>query len=141
MTNEKSSELLLVGRQVLERQPFSRLLGAELSAFEPGYAEIRLLCRDELRQQRGVIHGGVLAYLSDNVQTFAGGSVLGEKCATLETKINYIRPALSGHLIARARVVGGGRRTAVTSCEILNQEDGKEAVVVAVAQGTIITLD
>ena len=141
MPNEKSSELLSVGRQVIEAQPFNSLLGAELMAFESGYAEIHLSCRDELRQQRGVIHGGVLAYLSDNVQTFAGGSVLGEKCATLETKINYLRPALSGLLIARARVVGGGRRTAVTSCEILNQEDGKAAVVVAVAQGTIITLD
>lgn len=141
MQQDQSAQMLAIGREVLERQPFSRLLGAELTAFEPGYAEISLPCRDELKQQRGVMHGGVLAYLSDNVQTFAGGSILGEKCATLETKINYIRPALSGILIARAKVVGGGRRTAVTSCEILNQEDGKEAVVVAVAQGTIITLD
>lgn len=141
MPKDNLSELLLVGREVLDRQPFSGLLGAELTAFEPGYAELRLPCRDELKQQRGVMHGGVLAYLADNVQTFAGGSILGEKCATLETKINYMRPALSGLLIARAKVVGGGRRTAVTSCEIFNQEDGKEAVVVAVAQGTIITLD
>ena len=141
MQQDQSAQMLAVGREVLARQPFSSLLGAELAAFEPGFAEIHLPCRDELKQQRGVVHGGVLAYLSDNVQTFAGGSILGEKCATLETKINYIRPALSGILIARAKVVGGGKRTAVTSCKILTQNDGEEAVVVAVAQGTIITLD
>jgi uncharacterized protein (TIGR00369 family) len=141
MPHDQSAQMLAAGRQVLERQPFSRLLGAELTDFGPGYAEIRLPCREDLKQQRGVTHGGVLAYLADNVQTFAGGSVLGEKCATLETKINYMRPAISGLLIARAKVVGGGKRTAVTSCEILNQQDGNEMVVVAVAQGTIITLD
>lgn len=140
MPLDEITQLISVGRSVMDQQPFSRLLGAELSALEPGYAEIQLLFREDLRQHRGILHGGVLAYLADNVQTFAGGSILGEKVATLETKINYIRPVTSGLIVARANVIGGGRRTAVTKCEIFNRVAGNETIVAA-AQGTIITLD
>lgn len=136
---QRAAEGLALGRAVLARQSFSMLLGAELAAIEPGYAEIHLPITPDLMQQRGVVHGGAIAYLADNAQTFAGGSVLGEKVATLETKINYLRPALAGTLVARARLIGHGKRTAVTTCEIFARSDEGE-IMVAAAQGTIMTL-
>ena len=131
--------MLEEGRSVIAHQPFSALLGSELVEFRPGYAEIHLRIDDRLRQQRGIVHGGVLSYLVDNALTFAGGSVLGEKCATLEMKINYLRPAKDGVLVARASLVSSSKRTAVTRCEIYQLADSIETLV-ASAQGTIIAL-
>lgn len=127
------------GREVLRQQPFSRLLGAELTAFSPENTELRLPVRDDLRQQHGIVHGGVMAYLADNALTFAGGTVLGAKIVTMEFKINYVRRADGDTLIARAQVVHAGKRQAVCRCDIFAVRDDTE-MLVAVAQGTIAAL-
>lgn len=133
------SELLDHGRAVLQSQPFSRYLGAELLVFEPGRAELALTVETHHRQQHGFVHGGVLAYLADNALTYAGGSVLGD-CLTAEFKINYTRPARGERLVARARVASAGKRLAVCTCEIVAVADGKETVV-AIAQGSIARIE
>ncbi|MDX1588441.1 MAG: PaaI family thioesterase [Oleiphilaceae bacterium] len=53
------------------------MLGTELEVFEPGAAILSLAVRDDLKQQHGFVHGGVLSDLADNALTYAGGSVLG----------------------------------------------------------------
>lgn len=123
------------GRKVLQEQAFSQLLGAELNEFRQGYAELKLDIRDDLKQQHGFVHGGVVSYLADNALTYAGGSVLGN-VVTLEYKINYSRPAVGEYLVARASVLSSGKTTAVCDCRIVAVDDGDEKVV-AVAQGTI----
>ena len=82
------TDALEFGRSVLAAQPFSRLLGTELVAFETGGAELALDLKPDHLQQHGFAHGGVVSYLADNALTFAGGSVLGDS-VTLEYKINY----------------------------------------------------
>ena len=129
------SELFDFGKNILEQQPFSVLLGTELRAFEPGKAELALAVRDELKQQHGFVHGGVVSYLADNALTYAGGSVLGDS-VTSEYKINYLRPALGQTLLARATVTSAGKKQAVCQCQVVAINDGEERVV-AVAQGTI----
>jgi len=129
------SELLEFGKSVLQAQPFSSLLGAELTALEIGTAEITLVVREELKQQQGFVHGGVVSYLVDNCLTYAGGSVLGNS-VTSEYKINYVRPAIGHKLIARASVLSSGKRQAVCECKVLAVGDEGETLV-AVAQGTI----
>ncbi|WP_432210217.1 PaaI family thioesterase [Marinobacter alkaliphilus] len=128
-------ELFEFGKQILAQQPFSVLLGTELKAFEPGKAELSLIVKEELKQQHGFVHGGVVSYLADNALTYAGGSVLGDS-VTSEYKINYLRPAIGDQLIARARVLSYGKRQAVCQCEIVATDNGEERMV-AVAQGTI----
>ena len=127
--------LLEFGKAVLQAQPFSQLLGAELTAFESGTAELTLLIKPELKQQHGFVHGGAISYLADNCLTYAGGSVLGD-CVTSEYKINYLRPATGQKLIARATVLSQGKRQAVCECKVFACDGGQETLV-AVAQGTI----
>ena len=81
-------------KPVLSSQPFSLLLGAELIKFSPEGTELRLPVSEQLKQQFGFIHGGVLAYVADNAMTFARALSLGAATAvaTSEMKINYIRP-------------------------------------------------
>jgi len=129
------NDLLQFGRSVLESQPFSKLLGAELTVLEEGSAEITLPVREQFKQQHGFVHGGVISYLADNCLTYAGGSVLGNS-VTSEFKINYLRPALGDKLIARATVMSAGKGQAVCECKILIIKEKKENLV-AVALGTI----
>lgn len=129
------SELFEFGKKILESQPFSALLGAELEVFEPGTAVLSVAVREELKQQHGFVHGGVLSYLADNALTYAGGSVLGDS-VTSEYKINYLRPAIGSKLVAKAAVLSSGKSQAVCQCTVFatNEEGERE---VAVAQGTI----
>ncbi|MCG8393115.1 MAG: PaaI family thioesterase [Pseudomonadales bacterium] len=129
------TDLLNFGKQILASQPFSALLGTELETFEPGKAVLTLAVRDELKQQHGFVHGGVVSYLADNALTYAGGSVLGDS-VTSEYKINYARPALGEKLIARATVLSSGKKQAVCQCEVVALNNGEERTV-AFAQGTI----
>lgn len=130
-------EFLALGQQVLDSQPFSKLLGARLAVFVPGQVTLMLTMKPEYRQQNGFAHGGVISYLADNALTFAGGSALGIEVLTAEYKINYIRPATGSELIARASLTGNTRRQAVCRCDVYSVTDGEETLV-AVAQGTIV---
>ncbi len=133
------SELLEFGKNILKSQPFSQLLGAELSHFEEGRAELILPIKDELKQQHGFVHGGVVSYLADNCLTYAGGSVLGD-CVTSEYKINYARPAIGETLIARATLISSGKRQAVCECKVYATTKGSEKLVAA-AQGTVSKIE
>lgn len=129
-------DLLAHGRAILAEQPFSVLLGAELTALTPQRAELQLPLRQPLRQQHGFAHGGVVSYLADNALTYAGGAAMAAPVVTSEYKINYVRPALGERLIARAECVSRGRQQAVVRCDVFAVQDGEEKLC-AVAQGTI----
>ncbi len=102
-------------RGALLAQPFSMLLGTELMTMGEDEVELCLPIRDELRQQHGFVHGGVISYLADNALTFAGALALGPRVVTGEYKINYLRPAMKGRLLARAKLLYGGRSQATAS--------------------------
>ena len=129
-------EMLDMGRQVLASQPFSVLIGAELTGFAVGSAEIKVPIRPQLKQQHGFLHGGVVSYAADNALTYVGGSVLGPAVVTLEFKINYVRPALGDAIVARAKAVYVGRNQAVCRCDVFVVDGGEESLC-AIAQGTI----
>lgn len=131
------SRTLDQARQVLTAQPFSALLGTELTQYGPDLIELRLAITDRVKQQHGFVHGGVVSYLADNALTYAGGAALGPAVVTSEYKINYVRPALGAALVARATVAHAGRSQAVCRCDVFAvAEDGSEKLC-AVAQGTI----
>ncbi len=126
------------GRKVLSEQPFSVLVGTELSRMDEGQVVMELPLRRDHMQQHGFAHGGVVSYLADNALTYAGGTVLGD-VLTLEMKINYTRPAIGDRLIARAEVISSGRTQAVCQCRVFAVNAGTEKLC-AVAQGTIVAI-
>ncbi|WP_151478933.1 PaaI family thioesterase [Streptomyces albicerus] len=128
---------LPAAQKVLAAQPFSNLLGARLVAFGDGGATLELDIRDELRQQYGFVHGGVLGYAADNALTFAAGSVAGARLITAGFTIDYLRPAEGTLLRADARVVRAGRTRVVCRCDLSTVNDEGTESLCAVAQGTI----
>lgn len=131
--------MLQLGKQALETQPFSKLVGAVLTKFDQEGTELRVPIRDELKQQHGFVHGGVLSYVADNALTFAGGAALGPGVVTSEYKLNYVRPAIGQEVIARAVAVHAGKSQAACRCDVFVINDGKETLC-AIAQGTIARL-
>ncbi|WP_435186903.1 PaaI family thioesterase [Streptomyces sp. bgisy126] len=130
---------LELARKVLDAQPFSRLLGTEVTAFGDGGAVLELAIREELRQQNGFVHGGVLSYAADNAITFAAGTVLGPAVLTAGYTIDYVRPAVGAVLRARATVLHASRRQAVVRCELLTADEAGTETLCALAQGTVRT--
>jgi uncharacterized protein (TIGR00369 family) len=130
---------LRTAQKVLDSQPFSALVGARITAFGDGGATLEVGVRQELQQQNGFLHGGVLAYAADNSITFAAGTTLGAAVLTGGFAIQYIRPATGHTLIARAAVVHTGRRQAVVRCDLYTVEDGGAQTLCAVAQGTVLS--
>ncbi len=133
------SDLLALANQVMAAQPFSVLVGAEITHFGQGKAELSIELCEKHRQQHGFVHGGVLSYAADNALTFAAGSALGPAVVTAEFKINYLRPALGEKLIARASVIHAGKTQAVCCCEVFCVKQHTEYLC-AIAQGTINVL-
>lgn len=130
---------LQAAQQVLDSQPFSSLVGARLTGFGDGAATLEVGVRDELRQQNGFLHGGVLAYAADNALTFAAGATLGAAVLTGGFSIQYIRPATGRTLSARAVVVHTARRQAVARCDLYTVDDEGTETLCAVAQGTVLS--
>lgn len=137
--NVSPEVFLAMGREILAKQPFSVLLGAELAALSPGQVDLQLALRPEHLQQNGFAHGGVVSYLADNALTYAGGTAMQAPVVTSEFKINYVRPAVGERLIARASADAVSKTQAVCRCEVFAVKDGAEKLC-ALAQGTIVRL-
>jgi uncharacterized protein (TIGR00369 family) len=127
-----------LAEKVLAAQPFSVLLGARLIAFGDGAATLELTIRDDLRQQNGFLHGGVLSYAADNAITFAGGAALGPDVLTGGFTISYLRPAQGMLLRAEAKVAHASRRQATCTCELTTVDDAGTPTLCAIAQGTVV---
>ena len=82
----------------------------------------------------GTLHGGVIADLADAAMGMAYYSTLepGESFATLELKVNFLRPFWTGTLIARGWVVHRGRTVGMTECDVVDERDR----LIAKATGT-----
>ncbi|GHA75258.1 PaaI family thioesterase [Streptomyces termitum] len=132
-----AADPLALARGILRAQPFSRLVGADVTAFGDGGATLELPIREDLRQQNGFVHGGVLSYAADNALTFAAGTVLGPSVLTAGYSIDYARPATGVLLRARAEVLHAGRRQAVVHCRLLTVDEHGTETLCALAQGTV----
>ena len=119
------------------RQQAMALIGASLTTVEPGYVEISLPFRDDLTQQKGYVHGGILGMICDSACGYSAFSLMPADCSlvTVEYKINILTPAL-GALVAKGRVVRPGRTLTVTRGEVY-AVDGKH---VASMQQTLMML-
>ncbi len=125
-------------RKAFALVPYAKLLGLELGEVSRGMASIHLEVREDLKQYQGVVHGGAVASLIDTAAAFAVLTQLeiNERVTTTDLTIHYLRPANSGRLTARARIVRTGRRLIVLSVEVTNDHE----ILVATAVTSYIKL-
>jgi uncharacterized protein (TIGR00369 family) len=100
--------------------PFAQLLGLEPVEATADRVVLRMPFSDRLLQSLGRVHGGALFALADHACGWAAYTTLepGERCATLEMKINYISAVHDEDCIAEAVVVHSGRTSIVIEADV-----------------------
>jgi acyl-CoA thioesterase len=95
--------------------PFWSTIGMEVVDAKPGWARVRVRFSQHLINANGVMHGGVVFSAADAATAVALLSLLaeGERIATTEFKINFIKPVAEFDIIAEALILHRGRHTAV----------------------------
>lgn len=109
-------------RNAFDKVAYARFLGLELCELKSGDVTVCLDARDEVKQNHGVVHGGAIASLIDTASAFVILTAIdeNERVTTTDLTIHYLRPVTLGRMLARARIVRGGRRRFVVNVEVEN---------------------
>ncbi len=128
-------------RASFARQGIMGHIGAEIDEVRLGFCTVRLPYSDDLSQQHGFFHGGVVSTIADTAGGYAAFTLMapGDGILTVEFKINLIAPADGDLLIARGQVVRCGRTLTVSRAEVAVRKDGRETPC-AVMQQTLMCI-
>ena len=129
-------------RESFVRQKVMTLIGAELARVAPGRVEIELPFRDDLTQQHGFFHAGIVGTIADSAGGYAGYSLMpaGSSVLSVEYKINLLAPADGECLVASGQVVRSGRTLTVCDLEVIVIKGGVRSLCARGMQ-TLIGLD
>jgi acyl-CoA thioesterase len=106
----------------------SRALGIEVDIPAAGSAVARMTVSAQMVNGFDICHGGYVFTLADTAFAFACNSH-GRVTVAAGANIEYLRPVMEGdRLEARAEEIYRGRRSGVTTVEVLNQDDKLVAV-------------
>ncbi|HKB92627.1 MAG TPA: PaaI family thioesterase [Gaiellaceae bacterium] len=125
--------------QVAAAAPFTAFLGMEMVSASPHEVHARLAWSEETCTAGGVMHGGALMGLADNVGGFCAFLNLPEGAAgtaTIESKTNFFGPVRSGYVHAISRPLHTGRRTIVVDTELYD-DSGKLVARVTQTQAVL----
>ena len=126
-------------RESFARQRVMQLFGARLERVAPGAVDVVLPFREDLTQQDGYVHAGVITTVADSACGYAAYTLMPADSGVLsvEFKVNLLRPAAGREFVAEARVVRAGRTLTVTRCDVYARA-GAEARLVATMLATMI---
>jgi uncharacterized protein (TIGR00369 family) len=113
--------------------PFNRYLGLKVGGLRKGFARLEIPFRDEYVGDplRPALHGGVLSMLADT----AGGAAVWTglederaRVATIDLRLDYLRPARLETIVAEAHVVRVGNRVGVADVRLFHPSHESETV-------------
>ncbi len=119
--------------EIRKQSAFVKLLGLSIEKLENGFCQSRLQIKEEFLNKRKIIHGGVIYSMADISMGVAVYSTLKkeEETATVEIKINYLKPANKKVLDCEAIVIQRGKQIAVIEADVKS-----EGIIIAKAIGT-----
>src|SRR6185436_14497534 len=128
-------------RRNFAQQSVMNLIGASLSLVEPGIVEITLPYRQDLTQQNGYLHAGMITTIADSACGYAAFTLMppGAGVLSVEFKVNLLRPAKGENFLARAEVIKAGRTLTVVRADVFALTEDKRTLV-ATMQGTMMCL-
>ena len=106
----------LLLKEAYGKIPFWSTIGMEVLDATSGWARVRVRFSQHLINANGVMHGGAVFSAADAATAAALRSLLaeGERTATTEFKINFIKPVAESDIIAEATILHrGSSHTAV----------------------------
>jgi 1,4-dihydroxy-2-naphthoyl-CoA hydrolase len=123
-------------RPVKQQPPFAKLVGITITHVSPERITAELPVRDELTNGRGILHGGAIMALADNLGGHATVVNLkpGFATTTIESKTNFFAALAAGDTAhAECTPLHRGRTTMVWQTRI-TRNDGRLAAVVTQTQ-------
>jgi 1,4-dihydroxy-2-naphthoyl-CoA hydrolase len=96
------------------RRGFDRLYGLELLACDEGEVRAQVTVREELKQQAGLLHGGVYAAIAESITSLATAMAVTAQGATamgMSNNTSFLRPVTEGVVHALATLLHRGRTT------------------------------
>jgi len=122
------TEEKLIKRTIEELIPIHKFLGVELLEIRKGYTKVKVPFREEVigdfRRRRW--HGGIIATIMDSVGGIAGGTYftsLKDKMATIDLRIDYLKPAEASTIIVEGEIVRLGKTILVTRMKAYQEND------------------
>jgi len=99
---------------------FGKHAGLTFTRWEKGYSQCVLKVNDLLLNPYGTVHGGALFTMADSGMGFALVSTLeeGERCASIEVSIVYLKAITSGTLTCDTTVIKKSSKSAILESEI-----------------------
>jgi 1,4-dihydroxy-2-naphthoyl-CoA hydrolase len=120
----------------VKQPPFAKLVGITITHVSPERITAELPVRDELTNGRGILHGGAIMALADNLGGHATVVNLkpGFSTTTIESKTNFFAALPAGDTAhAECTPLHRGRTTMVWQTRI-TRNDGRLAAVVTQTQ-------
>jgi uncharacterized protein (TIGR00369 family) len=126
-------------RESFARQQVMRFIGASLSRVEAGAVDISLPFREDLTQQNGFIHAGIVTTVADSACGYAAYTLMpaGASVLSVEFKVNLLRPAAGELFIAEAKVIKPGQTLTITRADVYARA-GAATTLVATMLATMI---
>lgn len=118
-------------RESFARQTLMTTINAHIARVEPGLVAIELPFRDDLTQQHGYLHAGIVTSIADTACGYAALSLMpeGADVLSVEYKINLLSPARGEKFIARAEVKRAGRTLTVCWADVFAVSGDEEKLV------------
>ena len=115
-------------RASFRKQRVMETIGARLARVAPGEVDVELPFREDLTQQHGFLHAGIVGTVMDSAAGYAAFTLMPADAGVLsiEFKVNLLAPARGERVIARARVVRAGRTITVCAADAFAVQDGAE---------------
>ena len=129
-------------KDAFSRQGFLRHIDAQVEEIAPGRCVITAGFRNELAQQNGFFHGGLLGTIADAAGAGAAATLIEAEqwLLTAEYKINFLSPAKGPRLKAVGEVVRAGRTLTVSQINLYSVDETGQQQICALATVTLMTL-
>jgi uncharacterized protein (TIGR00369 family) len=127
--------------QFLERQYFMKHIGFDLNVIEKGRAEGEMQIQTIHHQQRGLVHGGVIATIADITAGFAAYTMVPEDhhVVTGEIKVSYLNPGVGSKLRSVGWVLKSGRKLQFCEAEVYDiRREGE--ILIAKASASMVVI-
>ena len=125
-------------RSSFDDQKVMALIGARMVSLGPGRCEIEVPARDDLTQQDGFMHAGIVTTVLDTACGYSAYTLMpaGSRVLSVEFKVNLLAPA-KGKVIRAAAVVKRAGRTLI----VCSGDAYSDGTICATMLATMICID
>jgi uncharacterized protein (TIGR00369 family) len=122
---------------VINNAPYFKLLSMKILEIGIGYSVTEINLTDKHLNPFGGVHGGVFSSIIDSAASWAFFYAIEDETAgitSVDLKLNYLAPAVSGKMIAKGRQIKLGKTLGYADARV-KDKDGK-----LLAHGTLTVM-